>query len=117
MVMLRNGHQFHSTRRPGHPAPTNEPYRPTGGGDFGCVRCGAWTTGVLSAEKADEKMGPRPARRPDDAPDACVCHRDGTCACEETSDGVGTACSRCGVREEHCDCGCTCSRGGGESRS
>ncbi|HSC15409.1 MAG TPA: hypothetical protein VLI71_09850 [Gammaproteobacteria bacterium] len=41
----------------------DEKHRPAGAGDFGCLRCGAWTTYRLSFEEANEKLGPCPEWR------------------------------------------------------
>ena len=68
-MTLKNGHQFgYSKPPPGHENccwhDPREKHRPAAAaGDFGCVLCGAWTTYCMSAEQADEKMGPCPNRK------------------------------------------------------
>ncbi len=46
---------------PSKPPAPEDIYAPGSAGDYGCVRCGAWTTCVISAERANEKLGPCPA--------------------------------------------------------
>lgn len=55
---MKNGHRFHFS----NPRLPEEKHLPGTAGDYGCVLCGTWTTYCLSAEKADEKMGPCPQR-------------------------------------------------------
>ena len=67
-MSLKNGHQFQRSRPPpGHENCNGhdplEKHAPAARGDWGCVLCGSWTTYCLSAQKADEKMGPCPNRR------------------------------------------------------
>jgi len=67
-MSLKNGHQFrYSVPPPWTDINLRDPlekHAPAArGGDWGCVLCGSWTTYCLSAEQADEEMGPCPNRR------------------------------------------------------
>ena len=64
MKELANGHRFASRacNYPPFERHPEEKHPPACGGDFGCLLCGTWTTGVISQEAVDEKMGPCPNR-------------------------------------------------------